>query len=130
MSCRHRPATVVSSLRCDITDASRRASDRKDAVRYLVGTGDVVVSALFLHPGRLPDASVAVLVQVAAQHGQQRDQVEHREHADANHELHQLLLVLLLQWDLHADPVQRRDTRQQQCHTHLGMHARVKRHTD
>lgn len=57
-------------------------------VYYLVGAGDVVVSTLLLDPGRLPDGSVAVLIKVAAQDGQQRDQVEHGEHADTNHELH------------------------------------------
>lgn len=55
---------------------------------YLVGAGDVVVPTLLLDPGRLPDASVAVLIKVAGQNGQQRDQVEHGEHANTNHELH------------------------------------------
>lgn len=65
----------------------------------------MVVSTLLLDPGRLPDGSVAVLIKVAGQDGQQRDQVEHGEHGDTNHELHQFLLVLLLQWNLHADSV-------------------------
>lgn len=65
----------------------------------------MVLPTLLLNPGRLPDGSVAVLIKVAAQNGQQRDQVERGEHGDSNHELHQLLLVLLLQWNLHADSV-------------------------
>lgn len=80
---------------------------------YLVGTGDVVVSALLLNPGRLPDCPVAVLVEVAAQNGEKRHQVENGEHADTDHELNQLLLVLLLQWDLHTDAVQCCYSRQQ-----------------
>ena len=80
----------------------------------------MVVSTLLLNPGRLPDGSVVVLVKVASQDGQQGDQVEHREHGDTNHELDQFLLVLLLQWDLHADSVQCCYACQQQCHTDLG----------
>lgn len=79
----------------------------------------MVVSALLLDPGRLPDGPVAALVEVTAQHGQQGDQVEGGEHGDADHELDQLLLVLLLQRDLHTDPVQGRDPRQEQSHADL-----------
>ena len=86
---------------------------------YLEGAGDVVVPATLLDPGGLPDGPVGVLVQVAGQHGQQGDQVEDGEHGDADHELDQLLLVLLLQGDLHPHAVQRRDARQQQRHAHL-----------
>lgn len=86
---------------------------------HLVWAGDVVVSAPLLHPGRLPDRPVAVLVEVAGQDDQQGDQVEHREDADANHELDQLLLVLLFQRDLHAHAVQRCNARQEQRHADL-----------
>lgn len=86
---------------------------------YLVGTRDVVVSALLLDPGGLPDGPVAALIEVAGQNGQQWNQVEHGEHADTNHELHQLFLVFLLQRDLHADSVESSDTCQQQDHAHL-----------
>lgn len=80
----------------------------------------MVVSALLLHPGGLPDGPVAALIKVAGHDGQQGNQVENGEHADANHEFHQLLLVLLLQRDLHADPVKSSDARQQEHNSHLG----------
>lgn len=80
----------------------------------------MIAPAVLLHPRALPRAPVGVLVQVAANHRQQRHQVERREHAHSDHELDQLGLVLLLQWDLHAHLVEGHNADEQQGDAHLG----------
>lgn len=63
-----------------------------------------------IDPGILPDAAVTLFVGIASQQGDQRDQVEAAEHADADHELLQLLLVTLVVLDYLPDVVERDDT--------------------
>lgn len=63
-------------------------------------------------PGVLPGAAVTLFVGVAGQQGDQRDQVEAAEHADADHELLQLLLVAFIVLDDLPDVVERDDARQ------------------
>lgn len=73
---------------------------------YLIWAGDVIEPAVLLHPGCFPKGSICVFIKIAANHSEQWDQVEHREDPHTDHELHQFGLVLLLQGNLHADPVQ------------------------
>ena len=56
-------------------------------MRYLVGAGDMIASAVLLHPRRLPSAPEGVFVQVAPKHNQQWDQIECWKHSHSDHEL-------------------------------------------
>ncbi len=65
-------------------------------------------------PAVLPAAAVGLFVQIAAQQHQQRQQVQAAEHADADHELLQLLLVPLVVLDHLTHAVQRHDAGEEQ----------------
>lgn len=80
--------------------------------RYLKRAGNAVLLAAVMDPGPLPGAAVALFVGVAGQQGDQRNQVEAAEHADADHELLQLLLVALVVLDDLAHVVERDDAGQ------------------
>ncbi len=95
---------------------------------YLERTGYVVVSAALLHPCGLPNGAVRLFIQVTAHHSQQRHQIQHGEHTDPDHELHQLVLILLLQRNLHSDPVERYDPGQQQRHSHQDVQTERRQH--
>lgn len=73
---------------------------------YLVWAGDVIVLAVLLHPGRLPNGPVGVLIHVAPNHSEQGNKVEHGENTHSDHELDQFGLVFFFQRDLHTHPVQ------------------------
>lgn len=91
-----------------------------------MGTGNAVLLAAVIHPGLLPGAAVALLVGVAGQQGDQRHQVKAAEHADADHELLQLLLVALVVLDDLPHVVERDDAGQdeQEAHGHADAQGR------
>lgn len=74
-------------------------------------------------PGVLPSAAVTQFIGVACQQGDQRDQVEAAEHADADHELLQLLLVALIMLDDLPDMVERNDACQDEAQADYDAHA-------
>ncbi len=81
---------------------------------HVAGAGDAVFLAVPADPAVLPAAAVRLFVQITAQQHQQRQQVQAAEHADADHELLQLLLVPLVVLDHLTHTVQRHDASEQQ----------------
>lgn len=89
-----------------------------------MGAGDAVVLTPVVDPGVLPGAAVTLLVGVARQQGDQRNQVEAAEHADPDHELLELLLVALVVLDHLPDVVEGDDARQDEKEAHYDAHAK------
>lgn len=65
-------------LKCTISISNSSCRIMKTLVLrlYLVGAGDMIASAVLLHPRRLPNAPEGVFIQVAPKHNHQGDQIE------------------------------------------------------